>query len=396
MATRPVALQFLAPCAEIKDAIRVNDLTDLDPPPIEMKIELRNIHKAYGSTSVLQGVSLVIEPNEMFFLLGPSGCGKTTLLRMLAGFIAPDEGEILFDGKRVNDLPPEKRRVPMVFQNYALWPHLSVFENAAYGLRVQKLPEAEIRRQTMKALEITRLETYADRAPGQLSGGQQQRVAISRALAVNPSALLFDEPLSNLDARLRVGMRAEILGIHHLKPFTAVYVTHDQEEAMSMATRIGVLDQGKLHQVGTPQELYRQPANRFVAEFMGPINWMTARVQTAHKGEPLLLETPLGVVRVSEPGFSISAGQEVLAGFRPSSANFSVAKENHANKFSCEVLETQYAGSCQNLTVRVGAGKEGVAEIKFQLMESNPHRVRQRGERVEVSVDPEQMMVMPP
>ena len=418
-----------------------------------MKIELRNIHKSYGPTPVLQGISLVIEPNELFFLLGPSGCGKTTLLRMLAGFIAPDEGEILFDGKRVNDLAPEKRRVPMVFQSYALWPHLSVFENAAYGLRVQGLPEAEIRRQTLAVLDITRLEAFAERVPGQLSGGQQQRVAISRALAVNPSALLFDEPLSNLDARLRVEMRSELLAIHRRRPFTAVYVTHDQEEAMTMATRIGLLEQGKLHQVGLPQELYRQPVNRFVAEFMGPMNWLPSPLHATRDGNLLLLETPLGIFRAFPPQSvsgnlvvnspllakeglgeggsretgrrdvgseggppvvplvkgdnssgqlnfqtcsqgSPSAGQKVLAGFRPSSVSFSPGSTDQTNTISCEILETQYAGDFQHLTVRPWMAQGKSADAQFQLMEPNPHRVRQRGERIEIGVAPEQVIVL--
>ena len=361
-----------------------------------MKIELRDISKSYGSTSVLQGVSLTIEPNELFFLLGPSGCGKTTLLRILAGFIAPDRGDIFFDGRRVNDLPPEKRRLPMVFQSYALWPHLSVFENVAYGLRVKGYSEAEIRRRTVAALETTRLESHVNHAPSQLSGGQQQRVAISRALAVDPHALLFDEPLSNLDTKLRVEMRAEILSIHRQRPFTVLYVTHDQEEAMTMATRIGVMDRGILHQIGAPQELYRRPANRFVAEFMGPMNWVSARVRAAPQGNPLQLETPLGILSAAPSQIPLVAGQKVSVGFRPASATFSFSQSRECvNRIAGEILETRYAGSCQHLTVRIRAAENKIGEIKLQLMESNPNRVRQPGEKIEVAVDPEQIMMMP-
>ena len=233
-----------------------------------MKIELRNVSKVYGSTTIIEEVSLTIEPNEIFFLLGPSGCGKTTLLRMIAGFVAPDSGEILFDGVCTNHLPPEKRHTPMVFQSYALWPHLSVFENVAYGLRLQSLKEQEIQRCTIEALDATRMCGFKDRFPNQLSGGQQQRVAIARALAVNPKALLFDEPLSNLDAKLRAEMRREIRDLHRKLGITILYVTHDQKEAFEMSTYVVVLNQGKIEQQGTPAQIKANPAAGFVQDFL--------------------------------------------------------------------------------------------------------------------------------
>ncbi|HTI71754.1 MAG TPA: ABC transporter ATP-binding protein, partial [Candidatus Limnocylindria bacterium] len=200
-----------------------------------MQIAIRNLIKTFGKTNVLKSVSLTIESHELFFLLGPSGCGKTTLLRSIAGFYEPDGGEILFDGKVMNRVPPHERNTGMVFQNYALWPHMTVGQNVSYGLEVRKTPKAETRTRVAEALATVRMETFADRTPNQLSGGQQQRVALARALAIRPDVLLLDEPLSNLDARLRLEMRDEIRRIHESTQITTVYVTHDQKESLSLA-----------------------------------------------------------------------------------------------------------------------------------------------------------------
>ncbi len=369
-----------------------------------MKIELRDIRKSFGSTPVIRGVSLAIEENELFFLLGPSGCGKTTLLRMLAGFASPDSGDLLIEGKRVNDLPPEERRTPMVFQSYALWPHMTVLENVSYGLSLLPMSAQEQRRRAMEALEATRMTDFAERSPNQLSGGQQQRVAISRALAVNPTVLLFDEPLSNLDAKLRVEMRAELLEIHERHPFTAVYVTHDQEEAMTMASRIAVLDQGQLLQTGAPHEIYTRPKTRFVAEFMGPVNWLEGRVKEVDPDRTVTLETSVGLflARPSSALSFTSVGARVLAGFRPSAA--SLAATPHANVISCEVVRSQYAGSSQHLVVSVrisnlkfeiSGQKPAKPDLAFQVTETNPRRMRKAGEKLEISFAPEDVILLP-
>jgi len=350
-----------------------------------MRIELRDVRKAYGQTRVIDGVSLNVAAGEFFFLLGPSGCGKTTLLRILAGFIAPDSGEILLDGRAVGHLPPEVRRMPMVFQSYALWPHLSVFENTAYGLRVQRLPEEEIRRRTLEALEATRMADFQDRSPNQLSGGQQQRVAISRAMAVNPNIVLFDEPLSNLDARLRLDMRQELLEIHRRKPFTAVYVTHDQEEAMTMATRMAVLNRGALQQIGAPQEVYTRPANRFVAEFMGTVNWLRAVAQEIRKDGSLLVETPLGPWKLCAGDTRISAGRALLVGFRPGAARLDEMDRRDAQRIPCEILRVQYTGASQRLALKPSRAPAAFLE-ELQAIETNPGRVRKAGETVEIHV----------
>jgi iron(III) transport system ATP-binding protein len=238
-----------------------------------MTITVQHLMKSFGPTNrVVDDVSFSIKPGEMFFLLGPSGCGKTTVLRMLAGFIQPDDGDILFDAKRMNDVSPQKRNAAMVFQNYAIWPHLTVYDNVAYGPRARKLDAPSIHRSVSEALRVVRLEHVAGRKPAQLSGGQQQRIALARALAVQPDLILFDEPLSNLDARLRLELRAELLRIHRETRTTCLYVTHDQEEALSLADRLAVMNSGRIEQIGTPSDLYERPANEFTARFMGEIN----------------------------------------------------------------------------------------------------------------------------
>ena len=238
-----------------------------------MTVELRHLKKSFGAGSPgVQDVSFTIEPGEMFFLLGPSGSGKTTVLRMVAGFITPDDGEILFDGKRMNDVPAQNRGTAMVFQSYAIWPHLTVYENVAYGLRVQKLAGRALDERVKEALRLVRLEALAQRKPAQLSGGEQQRVALARALAVKPGLILLDEPLSNLDARLRLDLREELRRVHLKTKIACLYVTHDQEEALSLADRMAVMNKGRIEQIGPPRELYDRPASEFVARFMGEIN----------------------------------------------------------------------------------------------------------------------------
>jgi len=238
-----------------------------------MTITATHLTKSFSPESrAVDGVSFEIRPGEMFFLLGPSGCGKTTVLRLLAGFLKPDGGDILFEGKRINDIAPQHRNTAMVFQNYAIWPHLTVYENVAYGPRARKLEEKSVHRHVADALRVVRLEEVAQRKPAQLSGGQQQRVALARALAVKPDLILLDEPLSNLDARLRLELRGELLRIHRETRTTCLYVTHDQEEALSLADRLAVMNQGRIEQTGAPRELYEHPTNEFTARFMGEIN----------------------------------------------------------------------------------------------------------------------------
>jgi len=250
-----------------------------------MYLTLENITKVFpprggvSEVTAVHNVNLDIKKGELVTLLGPSGCGKTTTLRMIAGFEFPTTGKIILDGEEINSLPPHKRDMSMVFQSYAIFPHLNIFENIAYGLNVKRLPKAEIEKKVNRVLDLVHLEGYGHRAPTQLSGGQQQRVALARALVMEPKVLLMDEPLSNLDAKLREEMRTEIRRIQKEMNITSVYVTHDQIEAMTLSDRIVVMNEGVIEQIGTPVEMYRFPNSRFVANFIGRANFIPAVVQ---------------------------------------------------------------------------------------------------------------------
>ena len=242
-------------------------------------ISIKNAVKKYGNNTIISNLSLEIKEGEFFTLLGPSGCGKTTLLRMIAGFNSIEGGDFYFNEKRINDMDPAQRNIGMVFQNYAIFPHLSVQDNVAFGLKNRKASKDVIRTETDKFMELMHIKEYADRMPDRLSGGQQQRVALARALVIKPDVLLMDEPLSNLDAKLRVEMRTVIKEIQHTVGITNVYVTHDQEEAMAVSDRIAVMNQGDIQQVGTPKDIYQRPANLFVATFIGRSNILPGKLK---------------------------------------------------------------------------------------------------------------------
>jgi ABC-type Fe3+/spermidine/putrescine transport system ATPase subunit len=249
-----------------------------DPTSASAGIELRGVVKRYGSQLALKGVDLEIRDGEFFCLLGPSGCGKTTTLNLIGGFVAPTEGEIRILGRRIDTLPPHKRPVNTVFQSYALFPHMNVRENVRFGLKMDRVGRAESTQRVGEALRLVGLEEFGDRMPAELSGGQQQRVAVARALVKEPAVLLLDEPLGALDLKLRQRLQIELAQIHRDVGTTFVYVTHDQEEAMSMADRIAVMNDGQVEQLGTPEEVYRRPLSRFVADFIGDSNFFTATV----------------------------------------------------------------------------------------------------------------------
>ena len=258
-----------------------------------ISIRIQKLTKRFGLVTALHDLDLAIEPGELFFLLGPSGCGKTTLLRSLAGFYIPEEGTIFFGADDVTRLAPHKRNTGMMFQGYALWPHLTVAENVAFGLEERKVVRDEVKRRVGEALESVRMGSYAERKPNQLSGGQQQRVALARALVVRPRCLLLDEPLSNLDAKLRLEMRTEIRRVCKEFALTAVYVTHDQKEALSVSDRMAILDGGRIRQVGTAREVYRRPTCKLVANFIGETDFMEGQVVGADRGG-VVVETALG------------------------------------------------------------------------------------------------------
>ncbi|HHT42858.1 MAG TPA: ABC transporter ATP-binding protein [Firmicutes bacterium] len=312
-------------------------------------ITISNVTKAFGDVVVLREFNEVFHDKEFVTLLGPSGCGKTTMLRMIAGFEKPTTGEIKIGDRVVSGagtfVPPEKRGIGMVFQSYAVWPHMNVFDNVAYPLKIAKRPKEEIKRKVEHILEIVHLSQYAERFPMQLSGGQQQRVALGRALIAEPSVLLLDEPLSNLDAKLRESMRFEIKQIQRDFGITVVYVTHDQTEAMAMSDRIFVINRGVIQQVGSPTEVYRKPANQFVADFVGTINFLRGEVKNGR--------IELAGLGQSIPYDGIYKGKVVVA-IRPE--NMSLLPTDKAS-LTGKLTRTFYLGDVTDCRVDVGGGQ---------------------------------------
>ena len=273
-------------------------------------IQIDNVTKAYGKNIVIQGLSAEIQPGEFFTLLGPSGCGKTTLLRMIIGFNSIEGGEIRVDGKVINQIPTNRRNMGMVFQNYAVFPHMSVRDNVTYGLKTRHVPKAERYKRADEILKLVKIDDYADRMPTQLSGGQQQRVALARAIVIQPEVLLMDEPLSNLDAKLRVEMRNVIKRIQRQVGITTVYVTHDQEEALAISDRIAVMHGGVIQQIGTPKHIYQRPANEFVSSFIGLSNFVDAENENGTLDFGCGYRVPMSTLRPD-------AGRKVCVAVRP-------------------------------------------------------------------------------
>ena len=314
-------------------------------------VKIAGISKSYEkNTPVLLPLDLEIKAGEFFFLLGPSGCGKSTLLRIIAGLLEPSSGRIYFDDQDITALPPEKRQSAMVFQNYALWPHLSVFENVAFGLRAARIRGKELYAKVEEALELVRMKDFADRRVPSLSGGQQQRVALARAVAVSPRVLLLDEPLSNLDAKLRDEMRLEISRICRERNLTAIYVTHDRREALSMGDRIALLDKGRIQQIGTPLELYRKPRSRFAASFLGGVNFIPCR--TIKKEDGYFAETGFGIFRMQQ---ETEADQQKTLLIRPEA--LTLAKDDeHENVFQAEYRSGTFLGERSELCFQTKSG----------------------------------------
>lgn len=345
-------------------------------------VHLDHITKRFDETVALDDIDLRINAGELFFLLGPSGCGKSTLLRLIAGLHEPTSGRILFNERDVTKLQTDQRNAVMVFQSYALWPHMTVRENVRFGLSVRKVDRGEQDRRIDEVLELVQMTPYAARKPNQLSGGQQQRVALARALAVKPDCLLLDEPLSNLDAKLRHEMRSEIRRICKTAGFTTIYVTHDQKEALSVADRIAVLKAGRLAQVGTPSELYHRPRSAFVADFIGQTNLLAGRI-VGRAGSSVEIETAAGKFRAAHAELN---GDNVTISIRPEQMQIvRGAATNGRNRIVGRPVETTFLGEASEHVLLVG-------EEKLKVISAPP--MFQVPETMTVEFDPEDVVVL--
>ena len=356
-------------------------------------IEIRNLLKRYKNVEAVKSIDLEVNQGEMLTLLGPSGCGKTTTLRCIAGLERPEEGDIIIDGKSMlaqGFVPPAKRGIGMVFQNYAVWPHMRVSKNVTYGLKLQKIPKDEIRRRAEQVLDLVGLAGLEDRYPAQLSGGQQQRVALARALIRNPKVMLLDEPLSNLDAKLREKMRFEIKSLVRRMGITSVYVTHDQGEAMVISDRIAVMEAGHVVQLGTAQDIYKRPANRFVADFIGAMNFIAGKVIQPRNSEgraTVKTDFTDQLLCTVPDAQAAPQGQDVYASIRPEDVEISDAPRPGApNVFKGVVEHRAYLGNFLYFFVKV---KE--QQLRVQVSHILKY---EEGQEVYVILNPEKCMIL--
>jgi len=356
-------------------------------------IEIQSLFKRFKNVVAINHIHLEVDKGEMLTLLGPSGCGKTTTLRCIAGLEKPDEGDIVIDGKPMLSrgfVEPSKRGIGMVFQNYAVWPHMKVYNNIVYGLKIQKMRKQEMKEKAQNVLDLVGLGGLEDRYPAQLSGGQQQRVALARALVGNPKVLLLDEPLSNLDAKLREELRFEIKNLVRRMGITAVYVTHDQAEAMVISDRIAVMDSGNIVQLGTAQEIYAKPANRFVADFIGTMNFMPGEIaQVMQDPDQVYVHTEISdkMLCTMPDSTAIKAGDKVYASIRPEDVEiYTEPPQSRANLFKGTIAHKAYLGNFLYFFVEVND-----TMIRVQV----PHYVPQEeGEEIYLALDPQKCMVL--
>jgi len=356
-------------------------------------IEIKKLFKRFKKVVAVNHIELQVNEGEMLTLLGPSGCGKTTTLRCIAGLEKPEEGDIIIDGKPMLSqgfVEPSKRGIGMVFQNYAVWPHMKVYKNIVYGLKIQKIPKEDIRERAQQVLELVGLDGLEERYPGQLSGGQQQRVALARALVGNPKVLLLDEPLSNLDAKLREELRFEIKSLVKRMGITSVYVTHDQAEAMVISDRIAVMDSGNVVQIGTPEEIYEKPANRFVADFIGTMNFMSGEVVEIVQDTDtvyVLTEFSEKMLCKSPSMAATTPGKKVYASIRPEDVEvFTEPPEIRENLFRGTIVHKAYLGNFLYFFVSVNGNM-----VRVQA----PHNVpREEGEEIYLFLNPQKCMIL--
>lgn len=341
-----------------------------------VEVRLRDIVKRFGKTVAVDGVDLDIKDAEFFTLLGPSGCGKTTILRIIAGFIKPDQGSVYFGDKDITHTPPYERNTGMVFQTYALWPHMSVYENVAYGLKLRKLPKKEVDRRVREALSLVGLSGVEERWPSELSGGQQQRVALARALVIEPEVLLLDEPLSNLDAKLRVQTRTEIRRLQKRLGITTIYVTHDQEEALSISDRIAVMNEGRVQQVGNPREVYENPANFFVTDFIGVVNFFRGKLRGVDpEGRTALVELKGGALMFCKDGVDREIdASDVLLAVRPEAIRIfpPQRKEGLINAYLGRIKAVSYLGNVIRYEVGFEGAEGGILKVDVHNPQGKP------------------------
>ena len=361
-----------------------------------VSLNILNVTKTFGSTTAVNDVTINIEPGELFFLLGPSGCGKTTLLRSIAGFYVPEKGAITIGDTDVTRLPPHERDTGMVFQSYALWPHMTVSENVAFGLQMRKVSKEETAKRVAEALEMVKMTDRAKHKPNQLSGGQQQRVALARALIIQPRCLLLDEPLSNLDAKLRLEMRTEIRRICKDAGLTAVYVTHDQKEALSVADRLAVMSDGCLMQVGTPREVYVRPDSEFIAGFIGETNLLPGHV-SSQQGDRIHVKTDVGDLVALAAGATFADGDKVVLSVRPEVIRFDDAPADTPNRFDGAVHHSVYLGEVaqHQVTLTAQGDQAGGDSVTIKAFDLNPRIVARDGEaRATIWVDPQDVIIL--
>lgn len=345
------------------------------------QVVIKNAVKKYGDYKAVNNANLNIQEGELFTLLGPSGCGKTTLLRMIAGFNPIDEGEIAFGDKVINDIPAHKRNIGMVFQNYAIFPHMSVFNNVAYGLKARKMDKKEIQKRVIEALQMVQMEQYKDRQPSQLSGGQQQRIALARAIVIHPDVLLMDEPLSNLDAKLRVQMRTIIRKLQKDLKITTIYVTHDQEEALAISDRIAVMKLGVIQQVGTPVEIYKDPQNTFVGDFIGTSNFLKGTAKKGSEGTEVTLSGKKVNLQLKRDYTG-----EVIVSARPEEI---IIDEPKSSELQGEIVIGTFLGDFINYEIKLVNGQ--VIEVNEYTKDVS--RIRQAGDKVSVILIPNKVHV---
>ena len=356
------------------------------------RVRFENIKKSFGNTPAVRDLSFAIRDGEFFSILGPSGCGKTTTLRMLAGFEAPEAGRIFFDNEEVTSLPAEQRNTGMVFQNYALFPHLTVFENVAFGLRARKRPQNEINDLVAAALDLVEMRALQNRLVTQLSGGQQQRVAVARAIAVEPKILLLDEPLSNLDAQLRRTTRTELKRLQRQLGITTIYVTHDQDEALALSDRMLIMHQGAAQQIGTPEEVYQTPSNFFVMSFIGASNALQGKVQTLDAGNMTLAGEGWQLLLPAQPQFA--PGANVHVAFRPEHCRIDLTPNHRATTFLGKISATEFGGNHWLVQCEIG-GQPCFVRVPIETTENALVKNWQIGGQLPLTIRPEHFIIFP-